>query len=118
MSQLNLIIVQGRVTKDCELKYSAKGNPYLKFTIANNFFKNVNGKKEKKASFFNVTAWDKIAEIFAPHLKKGSHIIVAGRIDVNIFTTENGEKKTYIGITANNIEFFTYDNEEENKKTA
>ncbi len=107
MNNFNMAVIEGRLTRDSELKHTAKGYPYLKFCIANNLTKKINGRKEDSVSFFNVTAWNKLAEIMSPYLKKGKRIIVSGRIFLNKYQSKNGENKLSVDITANNIDFIT-----------
>ena len=112
MTNFNMAVVEGRLTKDCELIYSSRGFPILKFCIANNWYKRVSGKKEQRVSFFNIVAMNKLAEIMSKYLKKGTRIIVSGRLNIENYKNTKGENKTWIEIIANNIDFFNSEKKE------
>lgn len=105
MSNFNLIVVEGRLTRDSELIHTSKGNPLLKFSIANNYIKRYKNEKREEVSFFNVIAWNSLAEIMSRYLKKGTHIIVSGRIQIENYVNKEGQKSIYTKIIANNIDF-------------
>ena len=75
---LNNINIIGRLTRDPELKFIPSGTACASFTIACQD-KPVNG--EKKASFFDVTAWGKVAESVSTYLKKGNLCAISGRFE-------------------------------------
>ena len=77
---MNLVVLTGRLTKDCELKYSASGTSYCRFTLA------VNRAFEKdKSDFISCTAFGKTAELCGEYLRKGSLTGVQGRIQQDTY---------------------------------
>ena len=95
----NKVIIAGNLVRDPELKYTNGGKAVVNFTLAvNNYF-------SKEASFFNVTAWDKIAENCNKYLKKGSSTLVDGYLVSNSYTDKNGDKKTTVKINAQSVQF-------------
>ncbi|MFW5800050.1 MAG: single-stranded DNA-binding protein, partial [Spirochaetota bacterium] len=80
-------------------------NGMLKFAIANNQMGiDNNGLKVEKANFFDVVCFGKTAEIFNKYLKKGSHIIVTGKLKQEKWEKE-GQKRSKITIWADSINF-------------
>jgi single stranded DNA-binding protein len=73
MSDLNVVCLIGRLTRDPELKYGATGTPICKMSLANNVYQG--SGKEEKCNFFNVTVFGKIGENCDKYLKKGSQAL-------------------------------------------
>ena len=95
----NLVILTGRLTKDPELKYSASGMAYCKFTLAVNRI-----KKDDPADFIFCSAFGKTAELIAEYVKKGNNLGVQGRLQQDTYE-KDGEKISKTGVTVDKIEF-------------
>jgi single-stranded DNA-binding protein len=77
----------GRVTADFELKTSAGGNPYVRFTIA----ENIGSGKSPRTQFVQVWAWgDDAKHLVKGKIRKGSLIWVSGRMELEEFTRRDG----------------------------
>ena len=101
MADINTITITGRLTRDPEIKYFDSGSSKTSFSIANNKW----SKKDNAevASFFNVEVWGKHGVYVAEYGKKGNQIMVTGRLESSTFTGENGEKKTRVYITGEQV---------------
>lgn len=101
---MNKVILSGNLTKDPELKYTNGGKTYARTGIAVN-------RRTKKADgaydtdFFDLFAWDKTAEFMEKYLKKGSRVIVEGRIENDNYKDKTGSMHYGTRITVENIEF-------------
>ena len=95
----NLVILTGRLTKDPELKHSASGTAYCKFTLAVNRM-----KKDDPADFIFCSAFGKTAELIAEYVKKGHQLGVQGRLQQDTYE-KDGEKISKTGVTVDKIEF-------------
>ena len=96
----------GRLTRDPEVRYTNGDEPkaIAKFGIAvDRRFKNSNGEYE--ADFFNCTAFGKQAEFAEKYLKKGTKILIEGRLQNDNYTNRDGQKITATGIVLDNVEF-------------
>ena len=71
MADYNKVILIGRLTKDLELKVTQSGIPVVSGSIAVN--RPYKQDKERKADFFNFTAWRGTAEFIARYFHQGSH---------------------------------------------
>lgn len=81
MSDLNLFVCTGRLTKSAELKYLQSGSCLCNFSIAcNQTFKNEMGEWEKRPDYFDCVIWGKYGESMVKHLSKGSLVTVSGRL--------------------------------------
>ena len=96
---MNLVVLTGRTTKDPELKYSASGSAYCKFTIAVNRM-----KKEDGADFIFCTAFGKTAELIGEYVRKGHQIGVQGRLQQETYE-KDGATQSKTGVTVEKIEF-------------
>ena len=96
---MNLVVLTGRTTQDPDLKYSASGTAYCRFTLAVNRM-----KKEDGADFISCTAFGKTAELIAEYVKKGHQLGVQGRLQQDTYE-KDGEKISKTGVTVDKIEF-------------
>lgn len=88
---MNKVNIVGNVTKDLELKRSENGrNSYVQFYVAINEY--IHTKKETKATFIEVIAFGRKAEVLATHLEKGSKIAIDGKISTSSYINKSGEK--------------------------
>ena len=80
-----------------ELKYTSSGKAYASFTLAVQ-------KNKNEAEFIDCTAWEKTAETIAKYFKKGSKILIQGRLSVSNYE-QNGEKRKSTKVVVNSFEF-------------
>lgn len=103
---MNKIILIGNLTKDPAAKKTQKGDTLCYFTVA------VNGKE--KADFFSVSAWGTLGENCSKFLSKGSKVAVVGKLSTSeVFSEKDGVKKTFVNVTASEVEFLTPKNKEQ-----
>lgn len=92
-----------RLTKDPEVSSSASGTTFARFSIAvDRKFKK---EGEPDADFFNCTSFGKQAEFVEKYLKKGTKIVVSGRLQNNNYTNKDGQKVYDVRIMVEEIEF-------------
>ena len=91
------IVVTGNVTKDAELRYSAKQSAVLSFTVACNR-RGLDG--QQAVDYFPVSLWGKSAESLEQYIKKGKFVLVKGRLTTGSYTNRDGIKVNTIEITA------------------
>lgn len=90
---INRVVLVGRLTRDCELKYTQSGNAVGTFNLAvNRRFKNANGERE--ADFIRCQIWGKQAENFANFTNKGSLVGIEGRIQTRSY--EKDGQRVYV----------------------
>ncbi|MCQ2743495.1 MAG: single-stranded DNA-binding protein [bacterium] len=90
---MNKVILMGRLTRDCEVRYSSGAEPMavVRFSIAvNRRFKR---EGEPDADFFNCVAFGKTGETINRYFKKGSMISIMGHIQNGSYTDKDGNKK-------------------------
>lgn len=101
---MNKIYLIGRLTKDPSLTHTKSGIASLRFTLAVN--RTINSAKgEKAADFINCISWRLTAENMAKFLKKGSQVLVEGRIETGSYTAKDGTTKFTTDIIASSVQF-------------
>ena len=107
LGYLNTVMLIGRLVADPELRYTGKGAPVCDFRLASSRrYKNKeSGETQEETLFINVVAWRRQAELVNDYLKKGSAILVEGRLRSRQWETPQGEKRSAIEVVAYRIQF-------------
>jgi len=113
---MNNVNLQGRLTKDVELKHTGSGTAVASFTIAvERPFKGANGERE--TDFINVVAWRKTAEIINQYFNKGDGIIIQGRIQTRNYENNEGKRVYITEVVADNFSFPLQNKKQERNKS-
>ncbi|MEI0489829.1 single-stranded DNA-binding protein [Brachyspira pulli] len=99
----NIVVMEGRLTKDPTYMKTKNGKSLCKFSIANNRFYYMNGTLQKEVFFFDLVTWGYTADKAAVSLFKGRHILVNGELRQNVYTAKDGTKKSSVYILALDI---------------
>ena len=104
---LNKAILIGNLTRDPELKSLPSGIKVCTFSLATNrVWKDKNGARQESADYHNVVVFGRQAETVAQYMKKGSSILVEGRMQTRSWDDKNsGEKKYRTEIVADRTQF-------------
>ena len=100
---LNSVIMQGRLTKDPELRYTQTQKPVATFTLAVD--RDYNPTGEKETDFPQIVAWNKTAEFVSQYITKGSMVIVTGRLQSREWTDKNDNKRVSWEVVADHVYF-------------
>lgn len=101
---INSVTLVGRMTKDCDLRYTPNGKAVGNFTLAvNRSFKNAQGENE--ADFIICQTWGKQAENLANYMKKGSQVGVVGRIATRSYENSEGKRVFMTEVVADQVAF-------------
>jgi|YelNatPaOPRAMG01_1025707.scaffolds.fasta_scaffold90424_3 single-strand DNA-binding protein len=104
MRGFNKVIIAGNVTKDPELRTTPSGQAVTSFGVATNRkFKNSAGEIQETTEFHNVVAWSRLAELCAQLLKKGSAVLIEGRLQTRSWEGQDGVKRQTTEIIAENM---------------
>lgn len=102
---LNKIFVLGNVTRDPEVRALPSGQQLTTFGLATNrFYTDSLGQKKQDVEFHNVVAFGKMADIGSRYLKKGSLVLVEGRIKTRSWQNQQGLKQYRTEIICENIQ--------------
>ncbi|MEA1891394.1 MAG: single-stranded DNA-binding protein [Campylobacterota bacterium] len=94
----NKVILVGNLTRDIELKYSQAGLGIASAGLATNRKFTVNGEKKEEVCFVDITFFGRSAEVANQYLRKGSKILVEGRLKLDQWTDQNGQKRSKHGV--------------------
>lgn len=112
---MNKVILIGRLTKDVELRYTQTNNiAVASFSLAVNR-KFVKPGEERQADFFNIIAWNKLAENISKYLFKGNQVAISGRLETRSWDDQNGQKHYVTEVIAEEIDFIGSKNKQNNE---
>lgn len=104
---LNKVIIVGNLTRDPELRSLPSGVQVATLGVATNrVWKNQEGQKQESTEYHNVVVFGRQAETTAQYLKKGSSVMVEGRLQTRSWESE-GAKKYRTEIVADRVQFGT-----------
>ena len=104
MTDLNHVVLVGRLTRDAELKYTNSGFAILKFSLAVNRSVKKDDSWQDEVSFFNAVIFGKRAESLAQYMLKGKQIGIAGELKQDRWEQE-GQSRSRVEIVVNNLQF-------------
>ena len=102
---LNHIALMGRLTREPELRYTQSQLPVASFTVAVDRDYSGRDGGEKQTDFINCTAWRSTAEFIQKYFRKGSMIVVSGRLQIRQYTDKDNNKRTAAEVVADSVYF-------------
>lgn len=106
MRGFNRAIIMGNLARDPEIRYTASQMAVASFSVAvNRTWRDRNGEARDDVTFIPVVVWGKAAENCERYLKKGSGVLVEGRISVRSYEAKTGEKRYVTEIVADTVQF-------------
>ena len=99
MSDLNVVALSGRLTQNPQLRETNSGHSVCELSIA------VNRRQKDEVDFVDVTLWGKTAETAAEHLTKGRFITVTGRLKLERWETDEGQKRSKLSVVGDTFNF-------------
>ncbi|MDR3298047.1 MAG: single-stranded DNA-binding protein [Candidatus Nomurabacteria bacterium] len=99
-------IIMGNLTRDPEMRSTPSGAQVCGFSVAvNRTFKDSSGQQQEAVSFIDCSAWGRAGEIIAQYTKKGSGIMVSGRLDQRSWEDKEGQKRSRVEIIVEDFNF-------------
>jgi single-strand DNA-binding protein len=108
VSNLNDVTLMGRLTRDPELKYTGTGKAVCQFALAINRPQGREARErgdKPQVDFLDCVAWGSQAENLANYQKKGSLILIKGRIQKRQYQNQEGENRYAVEVIANQVLF-------------
>ena len=105
MNNLNSILLEGNLVADPDLRYTPKGAAVCSFCVACNRFYKQEEELQKEVSYFDVTAWNRQAEVCNEYLTKGRGVRVVGRLKQDRWEDAEGKTRSKVHIVAEHVEF-------------
>lgn len=101
----NKIILAGNLTRDIEIKYTQGGSAIGSTAIATSRkFKSATGEQKEEVLFIDLTFFGRTAEIANQYLRKGSQVLVDGRLKLDQWTAQDGSKRSRHSVTVENLQ--------------
>ena len=100
---MNKVILMGRLARDPDVRTTQGGKSVARMTLAVDRRRGADGKQD--ADFLALIAWEKIADIAANYLHKGSKILVEGRLQSRSYDAQDGSKRYATEVIVSNLEF-------------
>ena len=109
MSDMNLVVLIGRLGHDPETRYSPSGTCFCDMSVATSsqYKDRQTGDNVKKTQWHKVKVAGKTAERCAEYLRKGAGVAIRGEIEYRTFEGRDGQKKTVAEIFAREVNFLT-----------
>jgi single-strand DNA-binding protein len=107
MASYNKVILVGNLTRDPELRYTPKGMAIAKIGLAvNRNWTSESGEKKEEVTFVDVDAFGRQAETLAQYMKKGSPLLVEGRLKLDQWDDkQTGQKRSKLGVVVEGFQF-------------
>ena len=104
--ELNLIIVSGRLTRDPDIRMTQKGSTVCSFSIANNrsYMDPSTNEWKEEVAYMSVTAFAGLADRLKEKIKKGTPVIIEGRLVMSEFTDKAGQQRRELRINASRVQ--------------
>lgn len=102
---LNHIVLQGRLTRDPELRRTGSGVAVASFCLAVDRDYNPKDGAEKEVDFIDCNAWRGTGEFVSKYFTRGSMIIVSGRLQIRNWTDKDGNKRRNAEVVADSVYF-------------
>src|SRR6478672_2663626 len=114
MANFNKVILAGNLTRDPELRYTPKGTAIAKFGLAiNRSWRTDAGENKEEVTFVDLDAFGKQAETLAQYMKKGSPLLVEGRLKLDQWDDkQTGQKRSRMGVVVEGFQFLGSGNRE------
>ena len=108
---INKAILVGNLGKDPEVKQTGTGRTMVTFTLAtSNKFKDKQGVQQERTDWHNIVAWGKTGELMQSMLKKGSEVLIKGKVTSRKYEDKDGQTRYLTEIVAN--EFLSFSKKE------
>lgn len=103
----NKVILIGNLTRDIELRFTPSGTAVAKFGLATNrvYSDPVTKEKKQEVMFIDITVFGRAAETSNQYLRKGSQVLIDGRLSLNQWTDQTGQKRSKHEVIAESVKF-------------
>ncbi|MFC2007749.1 single-stranded DNA-binding protein [Chloroflexota bacterium] len=106
MPSLNKVTIIGNVGSDPEMRFTPTGKPVTSFSIATNWvYTTPEGERKQETEWFNVVAWNRLAEQCNQFLGKGRLVYAEGRLHTRNWEGQDGQQHSRMEVIANRVIF-------------
>jgi single-strand DNA-binding protein len=107
MANLNKVLLIGNLTRDPELRYTPSGTAVGEMGLAiNRRYKDRNSDEwREEVCYVDITVWGRRGEVCCEYLSKGRPVFVEGRLQLDSWETQEGQKRSKLRVVADNVQF-------------
>jgi single-strand DNA-binding protein len=106
MASLNKVMLMGNLTRDPEIRHTPKGTAVGDLSMAINMtYRTQEGTDKEEVCYVDVVVWGRQAETCKDYLTKGSPIFIEGRLQLDQWETQQGEKRSRLRVRAERVQF-------------
>ena len=106
MASFNRVILMGNLTRDPQVRYIPSGTAVADLSLAvSENFKNKAGEQVESTCFVDVVVWARQAETCGQYLSKGSPALVEGSLQLDKWTTKEGDNRSKLRVRASRVQF-------------
>lgn len=103
---LNKVLLIGNLTRDPELRYIPSGTAVANLGLATNrTYTTQDGERKEEVCYIDIVVWGKTAENCANYLSKGRPVFIEGRLQLDTWETEDGQKRSKLKVVADRVQF-------------
>lgn len=106
MASFNKVILVGNLTRDPELRVTGTGLSICKIGLAvNRSYTSKDGESKDETTYVDVDAFGKQAEILGKYMQKGRPLMVEGRLKLDQWESNDGQKRSKLGVVLESFQF-------------
>ena len=107
MRGFSKVVIVGNLTRDPELRSTPSGSSVCGFSVAvNRIYRDSSGEQKESVSFFDCSAWNKLGETINQYAKKGTGVLVSGRLEQRSWEDKaTGQKRSRVEIVVEDFNF-------------
>jgi len=105
MGEYNKVILLGNLTRDPDLRYTPTGTPVCEFSLAVHHRYRLNDENKEEVCYIDIVVFGKAGERSKSFLKKGSQVLVDGRLNQKRWETAEGKPRSKHEVVAATVQF-------------
>ncbi len=106
MASFNKVILLGNLTRDPETRVTANGNTICKMGMAvSRVYSTRDGERREETTFVDIDAFGRQAEVITKYMRKGRPLMVEGRLRLDQWETNDGQKRSKLNVVLENFQF-------------
>jgi single-strand DNA-binding protein len=106
MASLNKVMIIGNISSEPEMRFTPNGKAVTSFRVATNrVYTTAEGERKEETEWFNVVAWNKLAEQCNQFLSKGRLVYAEGRLATRTWESQDGQKHYRTEVIAERVIF-------------
>jgi single-strand DNA-binding protein len=105
MAEYNKVILMGNLTRDPDLRYTPTGMAVCEFPIAVHHRYRAHDEHKEDVCYIDIVVFGRAGENSHDHLRKGSRVLIDGRLTQRRWETPEGQKRSKYEVVANTVQF-------------